>query len=101
MSQYKHYEFKCTDCEKEFKAGMWVNRDGEPEGTKCECGSLQYPIVKDETGSRIMIGTGGGANGHDWQKKIPSGFKDFMQEFKKRHGRENTIESYKNGVSEY
>ena len=102
MAQYKHYDFKCTDCEKEFRAGMWVNRDGEPEGSKCECGSLQFPVIKDDDGQRIMINTLGGVKGADWAKGLPNGYKNFLQEFKKRHARgDNSINTYKNGVTEF
>lgn len=101
MSIYKHYEFVCENCEHSYKAGMWTNRDGEDEGSKCPtCEHVNFPVITEEQ-KAFMINTLGGAKGADWQKGLNSDWKSFMKEFKKRHGRDSTIADYSNGRTEY
>lgn len=94
---YKHYDFKCTACSHEFRKGMWINREGQPEGSKCpECSDLQFPVLTDNQGHRIMINTQ-----QDWTKKIPNDWSDFLQTFEKRHSKyDRTINTHKRGISE-
>ena len=81
---------------------MWIDKNGQPEGSKClNCEERNFEPVEKETKSSFMINTGGGVNGSDWQKGIPNGFKDFLKEFKGRHGRDNTIETHASGKTEY
>ena len=86
---YKHYNFLCSDCNKQFKVGAWL-KDGILSIPSCSfCQSINV-IVDEDTKkyqSGPMINTR-----EDWKKKIPTQHKEFMSEFKKRHGKNTTLE---------
>ena len=97
VSTYKKYGFKCTECDHAFEAMMWVER-GVPRGKSCpECGSVQMPLIVDDSGHRIAISTR-----DDWSKRVPSDWSNFLQEFEKRHSKYGrTVNTHKRGVTEW
>lgn len=95
VSVYKAFDFHCKPCDHSFRAHMWIEK-GEPKGKECpNCDTLLMPleISSVETGPAYVQA--------DWTRQIPAGWSNFMGEFKKRHGRANTIETHSKGLSEF